>query len=537
MEKVACWIAECDRNHYECKPFSSGSWVPTRLLYFGNPGEPPRLVITSAYESRRKPKYTTLSHCWGSTLTLKLTTATLNVFLQGISPSDIPKTYADAIEVSRVMKVDHIWIDSLCIIQDSETDWNRECGQMAEVYKNGYCNIAASHAIDSHGGCFSMRDPARLRPLVLHSRWRGPEGIDLWEWRLGSDSDAAPLSRRGWVLQETTLSPRTLYFGTVMISWSCRTILARENSRPHPRETVALVYRGQEIDEAGLREFLVIWNATVERYTSAALTYPSDKLVAISAVAKELQKIFDNGLTGKFIYLAGLWTSSLESQLLWETPEPSPTPRVAGRAPTWSWASIDSPIHTRGPAQPYIHAQVADYRLVPRGNDAFLAVDCDLSTIDIRGRCWKLSEDFLHQSQVELGYYMRMVLGWDVAVVPPSVREPTYLLPILGGEFNRGIGQQHLKGLMLRRTNLTPEIWERVGIFQIDEVRRYYSRFSYADHPDDWRAQIAEVGLSLGFFGPMSGHTLEGVPDDSEYRKRLNGYVKEMDTMILVRIK
>jgi hypothetical protein len=43
---------------------------------------------------------------------------------------------------------------------------------------------------------------------------------------------------------------------------------------------------------------------------------PEDRLVAISAVAKETKKILDSGLEDSCEYLAGLWSCFLEEQFL-----------------------------------------------------------------------------------------------------------------------------------------------------------------------------------------------------------------------------
>jgi hypothetical protein len=43
----------------------------------------------------------------------------------------------------------YLWIDSLCIIQDSKEDWANECSHMAGVYTNSYLTIAAVSCKDS----------------------------------------------------------------------------------------------------------------------------------------------------------------------------------------------------------------------------------------------------------------------------------------------------------------------------------------------------------------------------------------------------
>jgi Heterokaryon incompatibility protein (HET) len=70
---------------------------------------------------------------------------------------DVPKTFEDAIVVTRKLHVQYLWIDSLCIIQDDPEDWGTESLLMDQVYKNALLNIAATAASDSSGGLFYSR--------------------------------------------------------------------------------------------------------------------------------------------------------------------------------------------------------------------------------------------------------------------------------------------------------------------------------------------------------------------------------------------
>jgi hypothetical protein len=70
----------------------------------------------------------------------------------------LPKTFQDAIEINRHLKVRYLWIDALCIIQptaDDIGDWEEEIPLKGKVYRNSTCTIAASGAQTSNGGCFT----------------------------------------------------------------------------------------------------------------------------------------------------------------------------------------------------------------------------------------------------------------------------------------------------------------------------------------------------------------------------------------------
>lgn len=89
-----------------------------------------------------------------------------------------------------------------------------------------------------------------------------------------------------------------------------------------------------------------LWHRLVGAYSRRALTWPSDKLPAISAVATELSRIT------KSDYLAGLWRSNLSRDLLWTTHQAATHRPETWRAPTWSWASVsDAVLYTKQPPE------------------------------------------------------------------------------------------------------------------------------------------------------------------------------------------
>jgi len=75
--------------------------------------------------------------------------------LEGIALSDLPATFLEAIKLTRRLGIRCLWIDSLCIIQDSSEDWDTESVRMFDIYKNSYLNIGAAGALDADGGLFS----------------------------------------------------------------------------------------------------------------------------------------------------------------------------------------------------------------------------------------------------------------------------------------------------------------------------------------------------------------------------------------------
>lgn len=96
--------------------------------------------------------YITLSHCWVSYQPIKTTKESLSKFMAGIPLQSLAKTFLDAVLLTKALGIRYLWIDSLCILQDIEEDWEEQSSQMATIYSNSYLTPAASHSADSSVG-------------------------------------------------------------------------------------------------------------------------------------------------------------------------------------------------------------------------------------------------------------------------------------------------------------------------------------------------------------------------------------------------
>ena len=120
--------------------------------------------------------YASLSHCWGQIPLLRLTRATVSEMKRGMSISSLPKPFQDALTVTKYFSISHIWINSLCILQDSIQDWQQESMKMREVYTYADFNIAATAAAQGKDGCFFDRPVSRFKPWTVKPDWA--EGKD-----------------------------------------------------------------------------------------------------------------------------------------------------------------------------------------------------------------------------------------------------------------------------------------------------------------------------------------------------------------------
>ncbi|KAK0613663.1 heterokaryon incompatibility protein-domain-containing protein, partial [Immersiella caudata] len=145
------WVDSCNKSHHKCKTARPG--LPKRVLDVGTPtgGGVIRLCRSESAPSNDK-RYVALSHCWGATPLPKTLTSNVEERREGIEFSHLPRSFQDAVTVTRSIGIRYLWIDSLCIIQDDQTDWQVELSRMADIYNNANLVIAASQAVDSTVG-------------------------------------------------------------------------------------------------------------------------------------------------------------------------------------------------------------------------------------------------------------------------------------------------------------------------------------------------------------------------------------------------
>lgn len=136
--------------------------------------------------------------------------------------SDIMHTFRDAIDVTRALGFQYLWIDSLCIIQDSESDWLHESSLMSDVYKFSDCNITAAHATSDAIGLFVDRETPQNPPVIFDASTLGSKTLnepgdndrggrcfggpyDRYEYtEAWKDLAQSPLYKRAWVVQEVS---------------------------------------------------------------------------------------------------------------------------------------------------------------------------------------------------------------------------------------------------------------------------------------------------------------------------------------------
>ncbi|RKK88459.1 hypothetical protein BFJ69_g314 [Fusarium oxysporum] len=165
----------------------------------------------------------TLSYRWAKNLSIVLLNSNLEEFRRSAPISRLPKTFKEAITVARRLSIKYLWIDSLCIIQDSPEDWARESLQMHQVYANSACTISATASEGPDEGLFRSRIVQET--LIGHIKVQFADGkprrFDVWDQDHMQRLTQGPLTDRGWVFQERILSPRVLHFAKTQAVWEC----------------------------------------------------------------------------------------------------------------------------------------------------------------------------------------------------------------------------------------------------------------------------------------------------------------------------
>ncbi|KAK2733820.1 heterokaryon incompatibility protein [Colletotrichum kahawae] len=297
----------------------------------------------------------TLSHRWDH-LTgeeAQLTVRNIDSRIEGLSLSSLPPSFRYAAFLTRQLGIRYLWIDSLCILQDSRDDWLRESVQMGEVYSASYCTIATSNdALENYNNQYQQLndDSQHVRECFNASededtilpRWVGLNLLgerrshipsnqnhvrlfdsEPWDWE--ETIDQTVLSGRAWTLQERQLSRRVIHVTSSSLLWECRTsrgseqvpwtdqVAANMKTEARYRINDSIKNNRQIFQKDSPSYFYNLWYEIIWDYSNRLLTEESDKLPGLAGLAHTLANMIGDE------YVAGLWKKDIVSGLLWKT--------------------------------------------------------------------------------------------------------------------------------------------------------------------------------------------------------------------------
>ncbi|KAH7082112.1 heterokaryon incompatibility protein-domain-containing protein, partial [Paraphoma chrysanthemicola] len=339
------WIGSCMSNHAKCPSKLKG--LPTRVIDVR--GTTLKLLDPSPSGPNA---YVALSHCWGSCRDFLTTRENVEERKGGFDIGHLPLTFRDAVLATRALDIPHLWVDSICILQGDKEDWETEGSKLADIYSDATITICAANATDDAEGFLRQRQ--RPPTATIEIRWPSLEENvrkdQLTRFYVHREHDSRDrkdfLSERAWCMQERYLSPRLISFAQDAIEWECFEAEVWETSRPGSTSGLS-IFSGRDDDQRLYSK----WAEMVEHYSRRALTYTTDTLPALSAVASRAATAMGDE------YLAGLWRKDLLRWLLWRgvrygggfNRTENPTRSEVNHAPSWSWASYAGPVSFQAP--------------------------------------------------------------------------------------------------------------------------------------------------------------------------------------------
>ncbi|KAF2112035.1 heterokaryon incompatibility protein-domain-containing protein [Lophiotrema nucula] len=405
-------IKECLSRHSRCRHTLSTS-LPRRVLdVLQDDGSKSVRLHEAAWDADAQRyefgEFLTLSHCWGSGKSvLKTTSETLDSHKKKIPWSDLPKTFQDAVMLTRALGFRWLWIDSLCINQSDIAEKLEASVHMDRIFANSFLTIAATSAADSKDGLFQAKtQPFKIqatdskgslykiyvREQPSHYSFKAPfdEGAHMNDWELPFNSSAeayaqTPLLKRAWAYAERLVSPRVLHFTTSEMILECREAYQCECGRidnaifdSRTTDSVKQEFARIIAENVERRGELPNGNRNNNRIDSVALQLASTSLndaakditlrreeaiqlwsyIVTEYTSRDLTYDEDRlvaivGVAKAFAeslksgYIAGQWTFSTLG-LLWHPSDSARSRRPKAQAnnvPSWSWASVEgSPI-------------------------------------------------------------------------------------------------------------------------------------------------------------------------------------------------
>ena len=351
------WIKTCLDDHTEGPQRQGDPFLPARLVNV----QTLQLKLTHPTE---RSTYAALSYCWVTEQYFVTLLSNIDSLTDKINWALLPVTIQDAILTTRNLGITWLWVDALCIIQDSPKDKATEIGYMNQVYKNATVTIAAASASNVQDGFLGRKS----RPTGIQVNFPCPDGqlgtVYLVRKHEYMENALGPLYHRAWALQERVLSPRLLIFGKWELVWQCHQVhnaqvtashLTLEQVEDSIRLPTGIYYRHSGVLAEKTGFDLHLWKRIVEEYSACQLTLPEDKLPALAGIVSELARVWNMSS-----YYAGLWKHQFIKQMCWYRDEEENgrvnigskssiqntvvNRKVVYRAPIWSWASIDGQV-------------------------------------------------------------------------------------------------------------------------------------------------------------------------------------------------
>ncbi|KAM7210654.1 Heterokaryon incompatibility protein (HET) domain containing protein [Rhypophila decipiens] len=336
------WLQDCDNTHGECRRRQSRieNFWPKRVI---DVGDPRKLTLVEGQSGG--DDYLVLSHCWGESTAedkKRFCTTSENYAARkaGFSYDQLPKTFQDAVQITRALQKQYLWIDALCIIQEGPNcDWDSQAKAMADIFASAYCTIAASSARGWGDGFLkSESDHPDIRVQGTPSRPTCTCDFD-------KDVNEGPLLKRAWVLQERVLSRRIIHFTATHTYCECGDgVLCEQLTKLKPPYGKQYFFLDPDfpnrLEESGYIRTVEFVQYLFTKYSTSGLSYATDRDVAIYSLVDRMAQVLKTEVR------YGIFRCFLGSLLLWKRDEnmTSPISYTDRSVPSWSWMAYSEGI-------------------------------------------------------------------------------------------------------------------------------------------------------------------------------------------------
>ncbi|KAL5399273.1 hypothetical protein PMIN03_012691 [Paraphaeosphaeria minitans] len=262
--------------------------------------------------------------------------------LNWFSFSELPKTFRDAVRVTRELGIKYLWIDSLCIVQWNTADWKHEADRMKDVFASAYCTIAATSAVDSNAGFLGRNGSTEYVHVQGASGKQFYICADMDDF--DNDVGKSQLNTRAWVMQERVLARRTIHFSANQTYWECGEGVYCENltrMQSSLRKKYLLLDSNfpKRLHKSGDQRTVEFIHLLFEDYSKRNLTKMVDRCIAISGLEDRIAA----ALKCRSRY--GIFQQYRHRNLLWQASN-GDMKEIAydHHVPSWSWMAYSGGI-------------------------------------------------------------------------------------------------------------------------------------------------------------------------------------------------
>ena len=283
--------------------------------------------------------YYALSYFWGRVEQPLLTDITVDRFTAdgGLSDDqpDITRSLKDAVYLCQLLGRRYLWVDTLCIKQDSNEDKGQQIENMGLIYSCAELTVVSAAGSDLNGGLPGLHTGSRATRTYVESL-SGLQVTSAYQPFVPCTLNTTWQSRE-WTFQEKALSQRLLVFTEEQIFYHCNVATWSEDTileNPDP-EIDLLLIQDTNFDQFCKRGADLGAFETYEKfardYASRNLTNSSDVFNAFRGIEDLLGSRFD---FKRFLY--GLPVAYFNQALRWSFEGHFPGRRLK-EFPNWSW--------------------------------------------------------------------------------------------------------------------------------------------------------------------------------------------------------